>query len=223
MPLPQPGRASLLALGAVAGFGVTLVAAVLVDGAAGPLEALGAKPYSAVFGALSGVLVAHLGWTLVHPAQIGRVAINLAAANCAAWLLYVAMTPPLPAGEDPALRLRAGPDAREAEVSIEPITAPSDGMDLFHDGEQSLLAGRLLNWVELPQKPLGLFAGPAVVFVEEQMLPEGYWQTGATVSESYWIAAIAFVLSMAWWIAVPGLISWVVSARREFLGTRATR
>jgi hypothetical protein len=86
------------------------------------------------------------------------------------------------------------------------------------DDPPSLLAGRRLSWVSLAEKPLALMAGPAVIFVETQTVPDRYRQTGPTVVESYWIASIAFLVSTAWWVSVAFLWSWlrrVRSRRRE--------
>jgi hypothetical protein len=82
------------------------------------------------------------------------------------------------------------------------------------DQPPSLLAGRPLTWATLSEKPLALTAGPAVAFVQYAIVPERYSQTGPTISESYWIASIAFTVSTGWWVAVA-LLSTAWRRRRK--------
>lgn len=132
----------------------------------------------------------------------------LAGVNCAAWFVFIAFIPPLPATEDPVQRERAERDADEAR-------GWPNGMTIISH-PPSLLAGRRVA-ISLAEKPVLLMAGPAVAFVEEHVVPNKYWQTGPTVTESYWIAAVAFVVSTAWWLNAPSLVVWV---RRRFTASR---
>jgi hypothetical protein len=188
-------RLLLVTLGAASGFVGTALAGSRVVGRIGFIDAILEKPFSIAIGIASGGLIGFLFWTLFRPRRrISRLAMGLVAVNSCAWLLYLASTPRLSTGEDPVLRQRAEQDVQQA------LGWPN-GFE-FVDHSPSLLAGRPLTWAYLPEKPLGLMAGPTVVFVEQEAVPERYWQTGPTVSASYWVASFAFLLSTAWWVAV---------------------
>jgi hypothetical protein len=195
----------LVTLGALGGSIGTAFATSQVAGGRSLIDAALADPISIVLGLVSGGLAGFSLWTFLHPSRISRLAMVLVAANCSAWLLYLVFTPPLSDGEDAIHRQRAERDAEEARGWPNGMTMTSH--------PPSLLAGRPLSWVSLPEKPLGLTAGPAVAFVEMQTVPERYRQTGPTVVESYWIAPIAFLVSTAWWVTVAFLWSWLRSVR----------
>jgi hypothetical protein len=155
---------------------------------------------SAAGGAIGGALCGLLVWILWSPRRrIHRAATVLAVLNWAAWLLFLAANPWVSDGGASILQQRAELDAAAAQGWPHGMT--------FVDHPTTLLAGRLLTWVDLSQKPLGLLAGPAVVFVHEQIVPARYWQTGATVTESDWIALAAFIVSTAWWVTAGTLAS----------------
>jgi hypothetical protein len=201
-------RLLLITLGALAGCIGTAFAAARVVGGIGLADAVMAKPFSIAAGIISGALLGFLVWTILDPRRrINRLAIILVAINAGAWLLYLFATPQLKNREDPILRQRAEQDAQ--------LELGSGTVWTSHP--PSLLAGRLLTWVSYPEKPLGLTAGPAVVFVQEQTVPERYWQTGPTVTESYWIAPIAFLVSTSWWVTFAFFWSWFRSGRRQRL------
>jgi hypothetical protein len=201
----QFNKQLLLSVGAAVGLLVTAVRAGRVSDV-GLIEAISAHPFTMLAGMLSGALVATLVWTIVHPRSVGRLAAVFVTVNCAAWLLYLVVNPRIgEVGGDPVLQQRAQYDADEER-------GWPDGINLVSH-PSALLAGRPLTWVGLSEKPLGLMAGPAVAFCESLTVPERYWQTGATIKESYWIAAAGFVLSTAWWVAVPTLWSFVRSRR----------
>jgi hypothetical protein len=201
-------RLTLVTLGALAGCIATAFAAARVVGGIGLVDAVVTKPFSIAAGIVSGALLGFLVWTTLDPRhRINRLAIILVTINAAAWLLYLVVTPRLENSEDPIMRQRAEYDAQ---------LALGTGT-VWTSHPPSLLAGRLLTWVSLPEKPLGLTAGPAVAFAQEQTVPERYWQTGPTVPESYWIALMAFIVSTSWWVTIASLWS-ALRSRRSFSG-----
>lgn len=170
-----------------------------------------AKPFSIAAGIVSGGLLGFLVWRILDLRhRINRLAIILVAVNAGAWLLYLVVTPHPRDRDDPVRRQRAEDGSQEA------LGWPSGIVLISHP--PSLLAGRRLTWVDLAEKHLGLMAGPAVAFVEEQAVPERYSQTGPTVTESYWIASIAFLVSTSWWVTIAPLSSWLRTVRRQRLG-----
>jgi hypothetical protein len=189
----------------VAGAAMTAAAVVRIHQTHTFVEAVGATPFSIACGTIAGSLCAFLVWALWRPrARLTRGGIALAGVNCAAWLCFLVLNPRLTGEDASILQQRAHIDAKDW---------PS-GM-IFTDHPTTLLAGRPLNWVNYSQKPLGLFAGPAVVFVHEQTVPARYWRTGATVSESNWIAAVGFIISTAWWVSVGSIVSNLRSMKRN--------
>jgi hypothetical protein len=169
-------------------------------------EAVASEPVSMFAGILAGALVGQALWLFSHPRSLGRLARVMIVVNCAAWLLFLSANRRIDdVGGDLVLRERADRDAQAA------LGWP-EGMAIVSD-PPALLAGRRLTWAGLSEKPLGLLAGPAIVFVEAHVVPERYVQTGPTISESYWVAAIALGLSIAWWATVPSLWSWLKKPR----------
>jgi hypothetical protein len=195
------GRLTFVIAGAVTGFVVTALAPAHVgEGGVRIVQYVATEWMSAGTGTIAGALCGFLVWMLCSPRQrIATNAVVLAILNCAAWLLFLAANPRVSDGGASILAQRAQLDGEAAQGWPHGMT--------FTDHPSTLLAGRLLTWVDLSQKPLGVFSGPAVVFVHEQIVPERYWQTGATVTESEWIAVSAFVLSTAWWVVVGSLVS----------------
>jgi hypothetical protein len=176
-----------------------LAAARLAEGHLESAHAAIPTPFSAVRGALSGALCGFLIWALWEPRQrIAKAAVVLGTLNCAAWLLFLVANSPLSDG-DASIR-----DHR-VQVDRDAALGWPNGLTLTHH-PSTLLAGRVNSWVHLSEKPLGLFAGPAVVFVHEQIVPPRYWQAGATVAESNWIALGGFVVSTAWWVSAGSML-----------------
>jgi hypothetical protein len=149
---------------------------------------------------VTGAVLGVFSWTLFAPgSRIRRAAVVLVTINCLAWLTYLVFTPRVPESEfEEIARRRAAHDAGRESI------------DLIHDGP-SVLAGRESgSWaVRNPHRFLVLMAGPAISFAESYVVPAKYLTTMPTRAESYWIAAIGFVLSTAWWTTVGTAIPWI--------------
>lgn len=199
-------RAISLACGLVGGVVATVLA--MGHGSGRPIEeSVRLDPMSMIGGGVAGALVGHLPWACTWLRRGSRVGPTLVVANCAAWLLFMAAHPRVDSGDgDPVVRHRAVLDAEAA-------AGWPGGTFVSHP--PSLLAGRPLTWVWLSEKPLGLLAGPAVAFVEKLVVRERYIQTGPTISESYVVAAVAFVLSTAWWATAALVWTWLRHRRRS--------
>jgi hypothetical protein len=195
----------LVALGAVVGCIATAFACARMVGGT-VADGVLARPLSPLVGRVAGALVGLLFDSLLRPRRLTRLAIVLLVINTGAWLLFVRMTPRLANDDDPVLHQRAEMDAEAAREW-------PNGMNMVSH-TPSLLAGRRLTWVNLSEKPLGLTAGPAVALIQYMTVPDRYWQTGPTIAESYWVAAIAFPLSTAWWVAFALLLRRLEEVRR---------
>jgi hypothetical protein len=180
---------------------------VIVGGLTGAFAALAAdhldtvdvSSANAVYGGIAGALCGVFVWALWRPRQrIPRVAPSLVAVNCAAWLLFLIANDRT---SDGGTSIRA----HRAELDREAVLGWPNGMT-FITHPPTLLAGRSNSWGTLSEKPLALFASPAVVFGHEQIVPTRYWQTGATVPESDWIAVVAFFFSTAWWVSAGSML-----------------
>jgi hypothetical protein len=167
------------------------------------MDAVLTRPFSIVAGMLSGGLVGFLVWTLLHPRRyISRLTIILVALNCCAWLLCLVTQPRISDTDtDPVQRQRAEFDEQVA------LGFPN-GLNIVHHPPMAL-AGREFSGISLSEKPAVFMAAPAIAFVMLQTVPERYWHTGPTLRESYWIAAVAFLVSTAWWVAVASGLSWL--------------
>ncbi len=157
------------------------------------LDALASRPLSVASGAIAGALCGVLFAVLCAPRRrVTRAAGILVTLNAVAWSIFLVGNARISDGGASIVEQRARLDDKTRDTP--------HGM-VFTDGPVFRVAGRMVNWVALSQKPLGLLAGPAVAFVHEQVVPERYWRTGPTVAESDWIAAAAFVISTAWWVS----------------------
>jgi hypothetical protein len=198
--------------GGLAGVVMTAVAAArLGEGHLESAHAVIPTLLSAVGGGVSGPLFGFLIWALWKPRQrIAKAAVVLGTLNCAAWLLFLAANTPLSGG---------GASIRDHRVQLDRDAALGwpNGLT-FTNHPSALLASRVNSWVHLSEKPLGLFAGPAVVFVHEQIVPPRYWQAGATVAESNWIALGGLVVSTAWWVSAGSMLRFL--KRRGVAGRR---
>ena len=129
------------------------------------------------------------------------------AANAAAWIAFM-LTPPVPADVFAAI------DAERR--------APVEGMgpDLFFH-RPTHLAGRYIGIggpINEADRVLDLFAGPAIDFARYahfHLVPLGRRLTEPTRGESYAIAAVAFVLSMAFWNAFGATVQFWRARRRR--------
>ena len=172
------------------------------------LDALRGWDMWLITGAGAGALLGVLLWTLLAPrSRVRRATAILVATNCLAWLSYLVLTPPLPDSEfDAIIRQRADRDARLLE----------GGVDIIHDGPSVLAAREHGFWpVNHSHHFLLLMSGPAIGFAELHVVPARYLTTRPTSAESYWIAAIAVVLSTAWWTTVGGLAAWIRSVWKQ--------
>ncbi len=181
----------------------------------GFIDAVLTRPFSIAAGMLSGALVGFLVWTLLRPRRhISRLTIVLVALNCSAWLLCLVLMPRVTDSDtDPIQRQRAEFDEQVA------LGFPN-GLDIVHHPPM-LLAGREFSGISLSEKPVVFMAIPAILFVQEQTVPDRYDDTGPTVRESHWIAAIAFVVSTSWWVTVASVLSWL--RQRSARGGKAAR
>jgi hypothetical protein len=103
-------------------------------------------------------------------------------------------------------RERAAREARWAEGNVDHV--------IVCGGFPSPVAGREVgSWV----MPLKLLSGLAILFGEMYVVPRRHEYGPPSRSESYWIAAIGFVLSTAWWMTVGTVIPWIhqASTRRH--------
>ena len=194
-------RAVSVAAGGVIGALVTALAAARLEGFDSHAVYL-AMPtlISGLGGVPSGALCGFLVWALWRPRQrVATAAVVLVSLNCAAWSLFLLANAP---SENTDASIR---DQR-AQLDLDAAPGRPNGMTMDTSHPPTLLAGRSNTWVTLSEKPLALFAGPAVIFAHEQLVPARYRRAGATVSESYWIAAAGFVVSTAWWVAVGSML-----------------
>ena len=151
-----------------------------------------------------GGLIGSFGWMLAHRQVFTRAVWIAMTVNWIAWTMFLLFMPQLTEADYRAI------DSHRASVDGgEPI-------EIFTD-VPTVLAGRWfggftpLNWDEL----LDLTAAPAVFMTQLEVVPLKYAVTSPTRGESYAIAAIAFVLSTAFWANVGGAISW---ARNRMCG-----
>lgn len=177
------------------------------------LDALHGWDMWLVTGAGAGALLGVLLWTLLAPkSRVHRATAVLVAINCLAWLLYLVFTPRLPDSEFGAsVRQRAEHDAREAR-------GLEGGTYISFDPPSVLAAREAGYWpVNLSHRFLQLMSAPAIAFAESHVMPARYLlgTSRPTRAESYWIAAIAFILSTAWWTTVGGLAAWIRSVWKQ--------
>jgi hypothetical protein len=179
--------------------GVAITALAAARAAEGEGVGVMPTPFETVAGGLGGALCGFTLWALWEPSRrIPQVAVTLAVLNCATWLLFLAANARVSDGGAAIIRHREHLDHEASRGWPNGVT--------FVSHPSTLLAGRSNSRGTLSEKPLALFAGPAVDFAHDVIVPTRYWQTGATVPESDWIAAAAFVLSTAWWVAAGSLI-----------------
>jgi hypothetical protein len=158
------------------------------------------SPASIVIGGLLGSFV----WMLTHRHVFTRAVWIAITVNWIAWAIFLLFMPRLTEADDRAiLAHRASVDA-------------GGPIDIFTD-VPTALAGRWfggftpLNWDAL----LDLTAAPAVFVTQLEVVPIKYVATSPTRGESYAIAAIAFVLSTAFWANVGAAVSWTRSRMRR--------
>jgi hypothetical protein len=162
-------------------------------------------PSLVVESAIAFALVARLAWSCWQPSRrIGRLSRWLMAAHAAAWIAFLVVSPPVP---DEVL---AAIDASRR--------APFDGsVDLVHDAP-TIVAGRYsgtFGAMNGADRVMILFTGPALGYarwLHLYLVPHKL--TEPSRGESHAIAAVAFVLSMAFWNAFgSGVQAW--RARRR--------
>src|SRR5688572_1629240 len=167
-------------------------------------------------GMIAGGCVGVLVWTLFRPRRrLSRKVLILVVINGCARLLYlIAISRRSHAETEAIVR-------RQVEREAQRASGWPNGMTMMSDHPPSLLAARPLTWVSLPEKPLGLMAGPAVGFVQLQTVRDEHWQTGPSVSESYWIASVGFLVSTAWWVTAPAVFPWLIGKKLKGLFRRS--
>ena len=150
-------------------------------------------------GAISGVVLGHLGWVAANPLRrLSRAAAFCALANVAVWVAFIALTPPV---EDSEFQ-RIAAERRQLDAGSGPITFVTD--------VPTILAGRwhgTFGAVNFPDRLLSLFNLGAAGFVELLVVSPRYMGAGPTRGESFAIAGVAFILTTAFWIAFGGAIS----------------
>jgi hypothetical protein len=154
--------------------------------------------------AISGAIVGVAAWTLLAPnSHSSGAAVLFIAINCSLWLGYLALTHQMSDAEFQEIeKERAAREAREAEGYFEEI----------HGGLPSVIAGREVDHWSVPLKRL---SGPAIVFAEYYVGRQRHRHRPPTRKESYWIAAIGFVLSTAWWTTVGTAVPWIHQVLRR--------
>jgi hypothetical protein len=199
-----------LALGATAGVGATQAIFFWFGSPFGiawePVDLNFMFPYDAIAGAL----LANLGWVFARPRERMRRSSAIAmGANALVWFAFLLVVPPLtPAEFDAVARERAQRDAS------------TGGLDLITH-EPIIVAARMhytYGSETVPDRFLGLFAGPAIDAAALLIVPIKYGGARATRSESFTIAAAAFVFSTAFWAAVPSLVGTTMRIVRRIGG-----
>jgi hypothetical protein len=166
------------------------------------------------FGAIGGALLGNLCWlALKLPERLTRATLLCVVANVLVWISFLAFAPPLTVSEFAEISAhRAGQDSR-------------NGFDIVHD-VPIVVAGRWSGtWgaVNAADYALHVFAGPAVIFAELLVVPPSFSGNYATKGESYAIAAMAFVLSISFWMAVGDGTSALTRAYRRRRSARRTQ
>jgi hypothetical protein len=153
-----------------------------------------------IFQLVAGLLIGVFVWILLAPrSRIRRASVVLVTINWLAWLMFLAFTPRVSASEFEEI----------ARTRRYQQTSPEGGIEIIYDGP-SVLAGRESGFwaVNNAHRFLILMSGPAIAVAEGHVVP-GILTTRPTRAESYWIAAIGFVLSTAWWATVGTAASWI--------------
>jgi hypothetical protein len=163
--------------------------------------------------AIAGGLVGNLLWIVGSPRQrLSRAAAIVVAANAIAWFGFLAVHPPLT-------------QAQFAEIDAERARRDQDsGLDLVTH-EPIIVAARM-HYTYPPDgiadRLLALAAEPAISWAALHVVPYQYGTANATEHESFTIAALAFVLSTAFWAVFPSAIGAVVRGWRA-ISSRARR
>jgi hypothetical protein len=120
---------------------------------------------------------------------VSRAASALLATTGAAWAAFLLFAPPLTAQEwNDVVQRRALRDT-------------STGIDLISH-EPVIVAGRWHSgYPGVSDKMLAIMADPAILVATQYIVPSRYAGEPAMERESYLIAAIAGLLSSAWWLA----------------------
>ena len=149
-----------------------------------------------IAGTVAGAIAGYFLWVIAKPRQrTSRAAVVCVLANVLVWLSFLAVTPPL----DDAHFSRVERARAQSDMD-------SDGLDIVEDGP-IVVAARwhgTFGGVNFADWLLGVFAGPAIGFAEELIVPSRYvgiFAEYATKPESFEIAGIGFVLSTCFWVA----------------------
>jgi hypothetical protein len=160
--------------------------------------------------AIAVALVGHLAWSCWRPStRIGRVARWLMAAQTAAWIAFLIVTPPVP-------------DEVFAEIDAR-RRSPSGHIEIVHDAP-TIVAGRYsgtFGSVNEADRAMGLMTpalGYALV-LQVHLVPPRHAATEPTRGESWAVAAVAFVLSMAFWNALGATVQFWRARRRALART----
>lgn len=160
----------------------------------------------AVESAVAIALVAHLAWSCWRPStRIGRLSRWLMAAQAVAWIAFLAVSPPVPD------KVFADIDARRP--------AHRDGAFVIVHDAPTIVAGRYSGTfgpMNAADRAMIMFTpalGYALV-LHFHLVPHRSKLTEPAREESYAIAALAFVVSLAFWNALgTGVQAW--RARRR--------
>ena len=146
---------------------------------------------------VTGGLLGSFAWMLAHRHVFTRAVWIAMAVNWIAWVIFLIFMP--------------GPtEADYREILSDRASVDAGGSLQIVTDVPTVLAGRWfggftpLSWDAL----LDLTASPAIFISELEVVPLTYITTSPTRGESYAIAAIAFVLSTAFWANVGAAISW---------------
>ena len=159
--------------------------------------------------AMASALVAHLAWSCWRPSKrIGRLSRWLMAAHTAAWIAFLVVSPPVPE------KVFAEIDARRRAP-----TGSMGGIELWFD-VPTIVAGRYSGTfgpMNEADRAMILFAGPALDYAKQlhfHLVPFPHTLTEPSRGESYAIAALAFVLSLAFWNALGAIVQFWRARRR---------
>lgn len=163
-----------------------------------------------VEGAIAGALLVNFAWILINPRRrLRRSAAIAVVANAAVWVAFLLLTPPLTL-------------AQFVEIDSERARREADSAMTLMSHQPVIVAGRMVGtyWsINIMDRPLHLFAGPAIQYAALIVVPIRYGTANATRPESFVIAGAAFVLSTAFWaVFAPGVTSlarWYRTFRRR--------
>ncbi len=163
-----------------------------------------------VEGMVGGAVLGAFCWTVVRPAKrLTRLSALFVAVHCAAWALYLARTPRIPASEFLAIE-------RERIARDLQYVQGGGSTTLLYDGPW-ILAGRESGFwsVNRPHYFVQVLAGAWIYVAEVYVVRARSVGIRPTRTESYVTAALAFGLATAFWAVFGATVSWLWSSMRR--------